>query len=204
MSRRIAGQVSEWDNPYSVSPSPAGPTARWLMSPTSTAAAVMQENGVLNGSPVFLPSGTIEEIGLRITVAGSAGALIRLGVYALKPNLDGVLLWDAGTIDGTSATTQTITGGAIPIKRGWYALVAACQGNPGTRPTIYRNTGIAPYTFYSQTIADGLASQSAFPATSGIFEFSVTGALPASTTFGAVDGSRSAAGARVGVKGTWT
>jgi hypothetical protein len=159
----------------------------------------MQENQVWGGSPVYLPAGTINEIGARVTVAGSAGALIRLGVYSLD-GLDGALVWDAGTIDGTSATTQTITGGTATITAGWYLLGGGCQGDPATRPTIYRNTGIAPFTWHSQ--AD-LAGQIAFPAPTGVFLFGISGALPATATF-FLDGGRAVAQPRVGVKGTWT
>jgi hypothetical protein len=195
------GLVQDWGRSEVVPPSPIGTTTLWLAAPTTTAAGLIQENGITNGSLVYLPAGTINEIGIRVTVVGSAGALIRLGVYAFS-GLTGTLLWDAGTIDGTSATTQSISGGAIPIKRGWYVLTATLQGAPATRPTINRNTGIAPYTFISQTGASALENQIAFPAGTGVQENSITGALPATATF-YVDGSRSQIPARVAVKGTW-
>jgi hypothetical protein len=158
----------------------------------------MQENGVLTGALLYLPTGTVNEIGARVTGAGSAGALIRLGVYSMN-GLAGTLVWDAGTIDGTSATTQTITGGTAAITAGWYLLGGVCQGAPATRPTISRNSGPAPYTQFGDGGLDGLI---AFPPATGLTQFSVSGALPATTTF-FFDNSRGI-NIRVGVKGTWT
>jgi hypothetical protein len=183
---------------------PPSPTSfdndRWVGVPTTAVAAgLIQENNTLNGSLVYLPAGTITDIGINVTVAGSSGSVIRLGVYSASRQA-GTLVWDAGTVDGTSATAQSIGSGTTVIAAGWYALVAVSQGSPATRPTVTRNTGNAPFTAATQT---ALAPAVAFPSGTGVYVFAVTGALPSTLTL-LTEGSRSSTAARVLVKGTWT
>lgn len=52
---------------------------------------------------------TIDRIGAEITTGGGAGSLVRLGIYSTNNMLPDALVLDAGTIDGNSATFQSIT-----------------------------------------------------------------------------------------------
>lgn len=75
---------------------------------------------------------TIAAIRAKVSVAGAAGSVVRLGIYAAS-ELDGTpdaLVIDAGTIDGTSATAQEIAIN-VRIAPGLYwgaacVQVAAC------------------------------------------------------------------------------
>jgi hypothetical protein len=61
--------------------------------------------------PILLPdSVSISQITVGVNNAGSAGALVRLGIYLPgSDGLPGSLLVDAGTINGASATLQSIS-----------------------------------------------------------------------------------------------
>lgn len=80
----------------------------------------------LFGMPFHVSRGVnIDKIGIEVTGAGTAGSVIRLGVYADdgtgKP---GALLLDAGTVTGDSNAVKTITLGAnLPLPNGKYYLV---------------------------------------------------------------------------------
>lgn len=52
---------------------------------------------------------TIDRIGVEITGAGSAGSVVRLGIYDDNNVIPNNLVLDAGTIAGDSATVQSIT-----------------------------------------------------------------------------------------------
>lgn len=69
---------------------------------------------------------TADRIGMSVTTGGSAGALVRLGIYADANGRPGALVLDAGTIDGTSATYQELTISAA-LSPGMYWLAAVCQ-----------------------------------------------------------------------------
>lgn len=51
---------------------------------------------------------TIDRIAMEITAGGSAGSLVRLGIYDSSNTLPNSLVLDAGTIAGDSATFQSI------------------------------------------------------------------------------------------------
>jgi len=190
-----------WVDDADTPPSPyAFPDTSWLATPTTAVAAGLiaaNTPTTITGNAVYLRAGTITDIGIRVSVAGSAGSVIRLGVYSLNRNA-GTLVWDAGTVDGTVVATHEISGGTTVVQAGWYALVAVSQGGPATLPTVFRNTGVAPFVAGGQTSASGVAS---FAQGGALQVFGVSGALPSTVTF-ASDDTRP--GARVIVKGTWT
>lgn len=139
-----------------------------------------QGNNVMRASPFYLPrTQTFVKIGTEITSAGSAGALIRLGIYADNGNLlPGALVLDAGTIDGT--VLATATPGEITISEnlecGLYWLAAVLQGAPSTAPTVRTNTGAASIPVGGSTLIEAAAS-AGYSSNSA-----VSGALPG--TFG--------------------
>lgn len=119
---------------------------------------------------------SIDRIGGEITTVGDVGSLLRLGIYADNGNAyPGVLLLDAGTIAGDSATVQQITC-ALALAPGLYWIGGAVQSVTTTQPTIRVNgTWTPPVT---------LAVSTTLPATNatslGYSMSGVTGALPAS------------------------
>jgi hypothetical protein len=105
-----------------------------------------------------------------VTVAGSAGALIRLGIYDLAGNL----IIDAGTVDA-SVTGDLEISISQPVDAGWYLLAAVRQGSAATGPTIRSNTAGAG--FFGANAASATASASNYQLATG-----VSGALPSTGT----------------------
>lgn len=114
----------------------------------------------------------------EVTTVGSAGAVVRLGVYTD----DGTGLWpatlivDAGTIDATVLGNTTITlTTAIALPAGRYWVGGASQGTPTTAPVL-RTVGTSGANF----MPSNTASASNIP--TGSAQNSVTGALPSTYT----------------------
>lgn len=131
--------------------------------------------GVLRAAPwIANHSHAIDRIGARVSVAGAAGSLVRLGIYLPDPKsgLPSTLLVDAGTIDGTNASFQEIAIARTLPPLAW--LVSVAQGASPTMVTIGSSTSL-PMTVLS---SPGSAIKG-YVGASG-----VTGALPAN--FGAV------------------
>jgi len=74
-------------------------------SDTAVSASASALTNRITAIPMFFPKPTpIDRVAFRITAGGSAGSLVRLGVYAsTSDGLPGVLLHDFGTVDGTVA-----------------------------------------------------------------------------------------------------
>jgi hypothetical protein len=89
---------------------------------------------------------TIDQLAVGVTVVGSAGAVIRLGVRADNNGAPGTLLVDAGTVDGTATGTPTATlGTPLALTAGTRVwLTAVVQGAATTRPTVRQNTATTP------------------------------------------------------------
>ncbi len=80
-----------------------------------------------SASPCFVSKATtVDRIALYITTGGSAGAVIRLGIYADNGSMwPGALVVDAGTVPSTaSASSQELTISAALSTAGVYWLVA--------------------------------------------------------------------------------
>lgn len=115
------------------------PSTRWL-SPMGSASTLTLVADKLYAIPVDLNDPqTLTAVSLEITSAGSAGSVVRLGVYADDgTGVPGSLIVDAGTIDGTIlyATTpgQLVISKLRSVERVY--LCAAGQGSPATQPTV--------------------------------------------------------------------
>lgn len=146
----------------------------------------------LNATPIHIKSGTLTRIGVEVTSAGSAGSVVRLGIYgpSATTQYPGSLILDAGTIDGTSATYQEIT--ISQAVSGWVWLVSATQVATCTLRAV---TGSA-----SGDLLVGYSSATNATANSavGYLAAGVSGALPSTFPAGA-DGT--AALPKVVVKG---
>ena len=131
---------------------------------------------MVNGEEWAVPWSTVRplsiaRIGAVVRGAGSAGALVRLGVRADDGDaFPGALLLDAGTIDGTSVASQEITlGSALLLPPGDYWTTAVSQG--ATTPATVECVNNA-----MDTVASG-AIPTANGAPVGYRQTGVTGAL---------------------------
>lgn len=115
---------------------------------------------------------TINSIACEVTTIGSAGAVIRLGIY--RVGTDGfptTLVIDAGTVDAATTGVKTITISQV-LTAGNYCLAACVQGAPATAPAV-RICSLAS----SMPQPTGTTyHRSCFT------QYSVTGALPATFT----------------------
>jgi hypothetical protein len=115
--------------------------------------------------------GPVTAISLTIDIqsAGSAGSVVRLGIYSDTGGSPGALILDAGTVvgTGTGPIAATISQALMP---GLYWLVAVGQGAPATQPSLYVLNG--QHTLIPAT---GVPHSD----TNSIYQNSVTGALPA-------------------------
>jgi hypothetical protein len=148
-----------------------------LYTPASTFSYGHVANTTLNPvvnrlyyAPILLPQPVaVSEISLQVSAAGSAGSVVRLGIYLPGANgLPSALLVDAGTIDGTSSTKQSIS-----ISESVSGLVYLCAVAQVATCTVrsMNTVAIPDYTPIPTT---------AFMNTREVlFEESVSGALPA-------------------------
>lgn len=112
-------------------------TSRWYPGSNSVGTAVLTAQNSAYAMPMPVnKTHTFVAIGFNVTVIGSTGGTVRLGIYADNGSgYPGALVLDAGTVavaTGTGAKTITISQTLTP---GLYWLVAAPQGGT-TQPTI--------------------------------------------------------------------
>lgn len=161
----------------------------WYSTPASSVGTVIPTNGTMRASKLVVGSPcTLNAICTSVTVAGSTGALVRLGIYADAGDAPGALLVDAGTVDGT-VVGQTAATISLPVAAEqvlWLAVVT--QGAPTTGPTVRNFT--APTALGDTSAATVLDNDLTAAQATGI-----TGALPTTTTW-----TRAGNGYRAAVK----
>jgi len=113
---------------------------RYYEGGAASVATFQPANGTMRAGFVIYVrrSQAFDRIACQITTAGSAGALVRLGLYRWTVNGEpGVLLVDAGTVsaEGAGVTEATISQTLAP---GIYVPTLVTQGAPATLP-IYRS-----------------------------------------------------------------
>jgi hypothetical protein len=118
-------------------PGPGGPAIGagryWVNGPGLSNANPTAAADQLILSPIEVPLDcTLDRIGIWVAVAGSAGALVRLGIYAYNGGFPGALLLDAGTVDVTSIGFKSATI-SLAVTAGFYFAGAVQQGAPTTR-----------------------------------------------------------------------
>lgn len=123
--------------------------------------------------------GTFDQIGWTVDTVGSAGSVIRLGLWAGNASgQPGTLLADAGTFIGTTTGLKQITFGAAQVlPAGLYWVGGVQQGAPTTATTMrtssnsggiggglvsstsnQNNTTAPPLSYYATGITGALAS----------------------------------------------
>lgn len=167
-----------------VEPTIPWPSTWWQMPPCSLTSAFAYANGTALAVPILVPrAGIVTGLACQVTVVGTAGSVIRLGIYGAdgQGKITGPPIFDDGgaTILGTSATVQSHTGLNIGIGLGMYWLVAVPQGAPATNPTL--TIGVQPsYQNSAPTLFGTLSLSSNFCVYSAT---GVTGALPNASAF---------------------
>jgi hypothetical protein len=147
---------------------------------SAVSASVTLGNGTFRCTPWWCPSnGTLTKIGLEVTLAGSTGAVMRLGIYNDDgTGYPGTLLLDAGTIDGTVVAVSELTISQAVTAGTLYWVGAAVQGAPTTQPTI-RTTTAPPFP---PVLRSGSSIPASNAAIYGYADFGQTGALTNFTT----------------------
>lgn len=133
--------------------------------------------GSLRGSRLLVGrTCTLDTIAVEVTTAGSAGALVRVGLYLYDPaSNSGTLLVDGGTVDATTTGVKTVTISQAVTKGQILVLASAVQGGASTRPIVRVNGG------YDPTIGDASAATVVGNSAAGFnMAAGVSGALPAS------------------------
>ncbi len=151
----------------------------WYSSPPGGAANVAYSTGAMTYIPIIIPAhgATIDRIGVEVTTGGTAGAVVRLGIY--EPNAGGLpatKLLDAGTIDSTSTGFKEVTiSQALTPGLHWLAAVAQVAG------CSLKGASSAQGGFGIGALAVS-GSQAVTSVACGYYSTGITGALPASPT----------------------
>lgn len=188
ISRRHAaesfGRLLNEARPVASTPSDGAPlTSGIYYTPRHTALVSENTVNTLRGAS-FVPgrSTRLTRIACRVVTAGTAGAVVRLGVYrdAGLGRLD--LLVDAGTVDATTTGDKELTINT-PVYAGdnlW--LCAAIQGGAATPPVIRATdamsnpqTGSSNLTFLLDERVNGISVPMAGAFSSTIFPGSIGG-----------------------------
>ena len=139
-----------------------------------------------NGAGIYAPfwvgrTQSFDAVAVDVTVAGSAGSVVRLGVYKDDgTGWPGTLVVDAGTVDTATTGLKSITAGLgalTDLAPDLFWLFAASQGGATTQPTLravgngsHQWVGVIPpgsasHTVYNVSGVTGtLASPAATPA----------------------------------------
>jgi hypothetical protein len=136
--------------------------------------------------PLEIPHAcTMLRIGAWVGTQGTAGALLRFGVYADSGDgYPGALLADGGTVSAETGGWKEVTI-TLPLTRGHYWPAQVTQGAAGTRPITHRvanhttfrvrgSNGTASFSEASDAPSSGNLSGGGYRTTA-----TVTGALPA-------------------------
>lgn len=105
---------------------------------------VLQFNAQFDAIPFAVPVAvTVDRIACRVTTAGSAGAVARMGIYQDDgTGYPGALVLDAGTVATTTTGVKEIVINQT-LQPGLYWLVVGGQGAPATNTTFQTNgTGV--------------------------------------------------------------
>lgn len=130
-------------------------------------------------APAILRAGSYDRIRCRVTTLAASSA-VRLGVYdSTEAGTPRNRLLDAGTVDATTNGTKEITVALTIPADGVYWLAAVSQGGTPVLNAIPAASDQSYPMFGHLTV----------PATAahGVFEDSVSGALPATATFAAAN-----------------
>jgi hypothetical protein len=153
-------------------------TAGRYSAPAGTRSTVQMLSAVEYAVPFYVAEpGLIVRIGIDITIAGTAGTVIRLGIRADLQHLPGAVLADA-TVAGDAIATPEATIAAVVDQPGIIWLTATAQSTGGVLPTVRSVTG-PTFGISIGSLANALG---ATPNGGYTTAATVTGALPGTYT----------------------
>lgn len=158
----------------------------YYTAPVSGAPTAMTRTGnTMYLLPLFISRALVlDRIGLEVTVGGSEGSVVRLGIYGSDGQGGfGPLILDAGTIDSTQVGFHEITI-VQPLMPGVYWLAAVSQGDPTEQPTLQCSQGQALYLGWSDALKISEGTTIA-----GYIRSSISGTLPATTGLSGTTGA---------------
>jgi hypothetical protein len=130
--------------------------------------------------------GTLDRLGVEVTIAGTAGTLIRLGIRgddgSTRP---GSVLLDAGTVAGDAITAGVELTVSLAVTPGLHWFTATAQSTGATLPTLRAESGdLAPISLGSLTGSLSGSARVAYT-TSATVTGALPGTYPISSTTGA-------------------
>ena len=130
----------------------------------------------LRFQPIFTQI-ILSEISIQtVAIAGSAGSVMRFGVYNVNASgTPTTLVRDFGTVDTTTTGQKVITGLNLTLTPGLYAFGSVAQGSPVTAPTVRQELNTLGLNGYSSVGYSSIYGQ-------GWQVTGITGALPSSLT----------------------
>lgn len=147
------------------------PTGSWLNYGPGIMSSWATSTGFMKAAPIYVPANlTFDRIACRVTASGTAGALVRLGIYSSNAaGLPDALVLDAGQVSSASTGTKEITiSQALTAGKYWLVAVGQSAGC-----TLRADSGMRQHYYQATYAADDMDS----------FEQSgVTGALPSTFT----------------------
>lgn len=111
---------------------------------TSLTTRVLGSNNAQTAPIIFGNDVTATSLNIEVTVAGTTGSVIRLGIYNNNGGIPGTLVVDAGTVSGTTTGAKSITISET-LAAGQYWIAIASQGAPTTHPTVRASFGFTGY-----------------------------------------------------------
>lgn len=163
-------------------PSRAMLAGRWYANSGPVGSGTVMTEAFEKAAPLIVGrSCVLDQLAVSCTVAGSTGALIRLGIRAHYPAtaLPGAVLVDAGTVAATSTGILSVTlGTPLSVTAGTLIwLTATAQGGATTKPTV-RILASGP-----EVLGDSSAALVLDNALTGVQASGTAGALPATQTW---------------------
>jgi len=134
--------------------------------------AFAQQFAVLQGPncgyiPIMMPSAcTLTEIGVEVTVAGSAGSIIRFGLHAddtVQPGSPGPLITELGTVTAATIGNRMLTVSQPLLPGVLYWILPVSQLNAFTTIAAGSNGAVLPQATIN------VASTTGYPASGAIY-----------------------------------
>ena len=154
-----------------------GDYERAVWGTTGVSALAMTLNRMY-ASAIYVPRGaSIDRVAIEVTIAGSAGSVVRMGLYSNGTNAVGDLLFDAGTVDTeTSTGYKEITVSWTNLTGDIYWIVAVAQVAAPTVRGVSSNTHLGGFGPYNLGLNNAPDRWQVFQSAS------VSGALPSTFT----------------------
>lgn len=114
---------------------------------------IQPANNSVYYEPLYFGASVLTSLSTRVTIAGDATSVVRLGIYADAGGIPGALIADAGTVSSASTGYKTISGLSIPLAAGTYWIAVSVQGVLTLAPNIQSATPPSQVNF--KTVTNG-------------------------------------------------